>query len=281
MFSLRGKTAVVTGGGRGIGAGIALALAEQGADVVIAGRTRGPLEETAEAVRAKGAGVRVVEADITSFEGIEGIVKMATEAFGYIDCWVNNAGSARWQDVGRLINLTEDQWDRVVDLNLKWNFFCAQAAARVMTRGGSIINISSRAGSGPSPRQGNYGAAKAGLDALTGTMAVEWGHLGIRANGLALGVVPVDRAPSSAAPERRAPQASDGMGASPLALTPIRRNGTPADVGALCAYLASDEASWITGVVIPVNGGNRIPGGLVQYLAWVNEKLDREGAAAS
>ena len=150
MFSLQGKTVVVTGGGRGIGRGISRAMAKAGADVVITGRSPGPLAETAEELRALGTRVTVVACDIMGFDGINQIVDAALAGPGnYIDCWVNNAGSASAGDVGRMLVMDEGMWDRVVDLNLKWTFFAAQAAARTMTRGGSIVNISSRSGSQP------------------------------------------------------------------------------------------------------------------------------------
>src|SRR5205823_5975356 len=128
-------------------------------------------------------------ADVTLADDRNRLAAAALEAFGYVDCWVNNAGSAAKEDVGRLLDLTESQWDHVVDVNLKATFFCAQAAARAMTRGGSIINMSSRSGSQPNPMTGQYGAAKAGVENLTATMAVEWGHRGIRVNAVAPGVV--------------------------------------------------------------------------------------------
>ena len=184
-----------------------------------------------------------VPTDITSHDGIGGLVGAALGEFGAIDCWVNNAGSANASDVGPLIDLTESQWDAVVDLNLKWTFFAAQAAAREMVgRGGSIVNISSRSGSQPCPMTGQYGAAKAGVESLTATMAVEWGHHGIRVNAVAPGLVPTEDslAPGGtlSKPSRIARQVST---------VPLRRLGTPDDIGAACAFLASDESAWITG----------------------------------
>ena len=189
MFELAGKTAVVTGGGRGIGRGITLALAAAGANVVLAGRTAEPLESAAEQARALGVTAVPVVADITVREDLDRLAAAGHEPSGYIDCWVNNAGSSRPQDVGPLLDLTEAQWDAVTDTNLKWTFFACQAAARAMSGGGTIINLSSRSGSQPNPMTGQYGAAKAGLENLTATMAVEWGHLGVRVNAVAPGVV--------------------------------------------------------------------------------------------
>lgn len=264
MFSLQGKAVVVTGGGRGIGKGISLAMARAGADVVLTGRTREPLDQTADQVRALDVRALVLPGDINSLEHQAQIVRDAQQMFGYIDCWVNNAGSARKEDVGRLIDLTEQQWDAVVDLNLKSTFFACQAAARAMSRGGSIINISSRSGSQPNPMTGQYGAAKAGVDNLTATMAVEWGHIGIRVNAVAPGVVLTEESGSMSSKSRMRRQ---------IETVPLRRLGTVDDVGPLCVYLASDEASWITGTVIPVTGGSRIPVGYLSYLHHINEQL--------
>jgi len=264
VFDLSGKCVVVTGGGRGIGRGITRAMARAGAAVVVAGRSAGPLAEAADEARRLGASALDVPTDITDPEQVAALVSRAGAAFGAIDCWVNNAGSARPGDVGALIDLDEAQWDAVVDLNLKWTFFAAQAAARAMPRGGSIINISSRSGSQPNPMTGQYGAAKAGLDNLTATMAVEWGHLGIRVNGVAPGVVEIESSTSMTKSSRRRRQ---------LETIPLRRLGTVDDVGPLCVYLASDEAAWVTGEVIQIHGGSRIPVGYLTYLHHVNERL--------
>jgi NAD(P)-dependent dehydrogenase (short-subunit alcohol dehydrogenase family) len=265
VFDLEGKAVVVTGGGRGIGRGITHAMARAGANVVVAARAAEPLREAVAEARALGVEAFEVPTDVTRPDDVAALVTRTLEAFGALDCWVNNAGSARAEDAGRLIDLTEQQWDAVVDLNLKWTFFAAQAAARAMTGGGSIINISSRSGSQPNPLTGHYGAAKAGVDNLTATMAVEWGHLGIRVNAVAPGAV-VTEAPVAALarPSRRRRQ---------VEAIPLRRLGTVDDIGALCVYLASDEAAWLTGEVIQITGGSRIPVGYLTYLHHINEQL--------
>lgn len=261
MFSLAGKAVVVTGGGRGIGRGISTAMAEAGAAVVVSGRTVEPLNETvAEIIRAGGRAV-AVPCDITSHEDIATLVARAEQEYGYIDAWVNNAGSASPSDNGPLLELDEGQWDRVVDLNLKWTFFAAQAAAKAMVRGGSIINITSRSASQPCPMTGQYGAAKAGVESLTATMAVEWGHLGIRVNAIAPGVVLVDGLTTMVSDSRRKRQ---------IETVPLRRLGTPDDIGPLAVYFASDESAWVSGTVVQVTGGSRIPIGLLAYLRRVN-----------
>lgn len=273
MFSLKNKTVVVTGGGRGIGRGISLAMAEAGANVVICGRTDSVLQSTAEECRALGAKALVVVTDITSFDGINRMVELAQETFGYIHAWVNNAGSADAGDVGRLLDIDEGQWDRVVDLNMKWSFFAAQAAARAMTEGGSIINISSRTGSQPCPMTGQYGAAKAGLESLTATMAVEWGHRGIRVNAIAPGVVATETATGTMAKESRKRRQIETV--------PLRRLGKVEDVGPLAVYLASDESSWTSGTVIQVTGGSRIPVGTLSFLHHINREMEAKEAEAA
>jgi NAD(P)-dependent dehydrogenase (short-subunit alcohol dehydrogenase family) len=264
MFDLAGKAVVVTGGGRGIGRGITRAMAKAGARVVVAGRSPGPLRDAATEARSLGADAIDLPTDITHPDEVAALVARTLETFGTLDCWVNNAGSANKEDVGRLIDLDERQWDAVVDLNMKWTFFAAQAAAKAMTGGGSIINISSRSGSQPNPMTGQYGAAKAGLENLTATMAVEWGHLKIRVNAVAPGVVLTEAPAAMDRPSRRRRQ---------LETIPLRRLGTVDDVGALCVYLASDEAAWVTGEVIQIHGGSRIPVGYLTYLHHVNERL--------
>jgi 3-oxoacyl-[acyl-carrier protein] reductase len=240
-------------------------MAKSGANVVLAGRSATPLEQTASELEELGAQSLVVPTDVIRAQDLANLISKTLQTFDHLDCWVNNAGSARNEDVSALIDLTEDQWDAVVNLNLKWTFFAGQAAARVMTGGGCIINISSRSGSQPNPMTGHYGAAKAGIDNLTATMAVEWGHLGIRVNAVAPGAV-MTEAPVAAMdrPSRRRRQ---------VETIPLRRLGHVDDVGWLCVYLASDEAAWITGEVIQMTGGSRIPVGYLTYLHHVNQRL--------
>ena len=269
MFSLEGKTAVITGGGRGIGRGIALAYAKCGANLVLTGRAAEVLEVAAADLRGIGAEVLILPGDITDLAEIHHIAERAQERFGYIDCWVNNAGSAAPADVGRLIDLTEKQFDNVVDLNFKAAFFAAQAAARAMTRGGSIINITSRSASQPCPITGHYGGSKAAMESLTATMSVEWGHLGIRVNAIAPGLVLTERSSSADSPSRQKRQAET---------VPLRRLGHVDDIAGLAVYFAADESAWVTGQVVQVNGGSRLPVGLLTYLHRINREMDEREA---
>lgn len=270
MFSLEGKTVVVTGGGRGIGRGISRAMAQAGAHVVLAGRSKEPLDATADEIRAMGREALPLVVDITSHEGIAALSEQAQARFGYIHAWVNNAGSASAGDVGPLLDLDEGQWDRVVDLNFKWTFFACQAAARAMTEGGSIINITSRTASQPCPMTGQYGAAKAGVESLTATMAVEWGHRQIRINAIAPGVVLTENSTSMAKESTRRRQ---------IETVPLRRLGQVEDVGGLAVYFAADESAWVSGTVVQVAGGSRIPIGTLSYLHHINRKMEEQEAA--
>jgi NAD(P)-dependent dehydrogenase (short-subunit alcohol dehydrogenase family) len=277
VFDLSGKTVVVTGGGQGIGRGIVQSMAQAGGNVVIAGRTAATLEESAAVAREHGVQAWPVVTDLTQPGDIDRLVAAALELGGTIDCWVNNAGSARNEDVGPLMTLREDQWDAVVDLNLKWTFFACQAAARVMqdNGGGSIINISSRSGSQPCPMTGQYGAAKAGVENLTATMAVEWGHLGIRVNAVAPGVVVTPEHLTSGSMK------TEGRRRRQIESVPLRRLGTVEDVGPLCVFLAADESSWITGDVIQVTGGSRIPVGYLTYMYRITQQLAEQDASSN
>lgn len=268
MFSLHGKTVVVTGGGKGIGRGIALALARCGAQVVISGRDAQALQSTVAELLVLGepwgARALAVPGDITRGADRQSLVDTTLQAFGAIHGWINNAGSAAPADVGPLADIDEGQWDRVIDLNLKSAFFAAQAAARAMVQGGSIVNISSRSASYPNPGTGHYGAAKAALENLTRTMAAEWGHRGIRVNAVAPGVVMTDElARTLNTPERIRRQVDT---------VPLQRLGTPDDIGPLCAYLVSDASGWTSGALIPVNGGSFVPMGYLSYLHRVNSQ---------
>jgi 3-oxoacyl-[acyl-carrier protein] reductase len=273
MFDLTGKTVVVTGGGRGLGRWMGFSVAEAGASVVVAGRNEAHIASAAQEIREMGRQAIHVRTDVTVAADIARLVDSAISEYGYIDCWINNAGSADNDDVGPLLDLDEGQWDRVVDLNLKWSFFACQAAARAMTRGGSIILISSKSGSVASPMIGHYAASKAGIESLMATMAVEWGHRNIRVNAIAPGTVltPGSNNGVMEAASRRLRQ---------MQAIPLRRLGMPQDVAPLCVYLAADESSWVTGNVVQVTGGSRVGVGYLSYLHHANKDLEIEDAAA-
>ena len=246
MFDLGGKVALVTGASRGLGRAIALALAAQGADVAINYRDNA---EAAEAVAAEaretGRKALVVQGDTSAGrEACEAIVKAALDAFGRVDILVNNAGITR---DNLLMRMDADEWNAVLDTNLSGPFWMTRAIARPMVkaRGGRIINMSSAAGRMGNPGQANYAAAKAGLIGLTKTTARELASRGITCNALAPGLIETDLTAGMPAAATEAIRS----------LTPMGYVGSVADVAAAAVYLASDEARYVTGQVLGIDGG--------------------------
>lgn len=267
MFALTGKSCVVTGASRGIGRAIALAYADQGADVVLAARSRGDLESLRAEIEGKGRRAVVQPTDVTDTRQLSAAAEAARRAFGRLDVWVNNAGGdtsipggwAEWLDI------TEEGWERMLALNLKAQVFGAQAAARVMreTGGGSIVFLSSIDSLYAAPGgEGIYGACKAAINNITQTMAVELGQHKIRVNAIAPAVVDTPlTAPWLATPADRTLRS---------AFYPLRRVGQPADVAAAAVYFASDEAAWVSGAVLLVSGGAVVTSDPYRYLMRVN-----------
>ena len=244
-FRLDGQVAVVTGAGKGIGRGIALCLAEAGADVVVSARTRADLEQVADAVRAKGRRAAVVPADVTEGEQLEPLVA-AAEELGPLSIWVNNAGGLPDATPRYLSRTPEDRWDAQIDLNLKAVWMGAVRAAATM-ESGSIINISSRAAMGPQLKNGPYGASKAAVNSLTQTLAAELAPL-IRVNAVAPGPIPTENFNQSTNfPEDKPIEKLIGV--------PLGRLGAPEDIGHAVVFMASPAASWVTGQCLYVTGG--------------------------
>jgi NAD(P)-dependent dehydrogenase (short-subunit alcohol dehydrogenase family) len=250
--SYAGRRVLVTGGGRGIGRAIALAMGARGAAVAVAGRTPGPLRETARDLGELGAASAVIQADLTDDAQAGQLVGETVAAIGGIDILVNNAGG--WGDtpgaVGPILEATPEGFDFVFRLNVRSPLFLTIAAAKAMIgqgTGGCVLNIASVDGLAPAPTEALYGAAKSAVLSFTGTLAYELGPHGIRVNSIAPGVIETEMtAPWLATPEQRADRAS---------FYPISRIGTPADVAAAAVFLCSPEASWISGVTLPVCGG--------------------------
>lgn len=244
-FRLDGQVAVVTGAGKGIGRGIALCLAEAGADVVVSARTRADLEEVADAVRAKGRRAEVVPADVTEGEQLEPLIAVARE-LGDLSIWVNNAGGLPDATPRYLTRTPEDRWDAQLDLNLKAVWMGAVRAAAAM-ESGSIINISSRAAMGPQLKNGPYGASKAAVNSLTQTLAAELAPK-IRVNAVAPGPIPTENFNQST-------NFPEGKPIEKLIGVPLGRLGAPEDIGHAVVFMASPAASWITGQCLYVTGG--------------------------
>jgi NAD(P)-dependent dehydrogenase (short-subunit alcohol dehydrogenase family) len=251
-FALDGGVAVVTGAGRGIGEGIAIGLAEAGCDVVLTARRENEIEAVAERVRALGRRALAVPGDITDGEFVDQLADRSKQEMGKVTLWVSNAGGADDRTPRHLADMPDRQWDYQMDLNLRAVFTGARAAARVLTDGGSIINISSGAALKPSPNNGPYAVAKAGVDSLTRTMSTELAPRGIRVNGVAPGPVPTEVFMEFfGASEEDIPKLGKKLG------IPLGRLGTPEDVANAVVFLASEASSWVTGQTLLVNGGNR------------------------
>ncbi len=247
LFSLEGEVAVVTGGGRGIGEGIARTLAAAGAKVVIAARRTDEIEAVATSIRLAGGEAIAVTTDVTDGDAVEALALAAIRAFGKLTIWVNNAGGSP----ARLpmTELRRDDWDDCIALNLTAVWVGITTAARHMTTG-SIINISSGAGSGPVPGSGHYGAAKAAVNSLTQTASAELAPR-IRVNGIAPGAVPTEIFKTALGIRTE----EDLAEAEARWNIPMQRFGTPLDMGAAVLFLCSPGASWITGEMLRVGGG--------------------------
>ncbi len=241
---LQGKVALVTGASRGIGRAIALRLAQEGATVGINYRTsREEAEEVAQCVRELGVEPKLLHADVSRPDQVEAMFQ-ALDVLGGVDILVNNAGVTR---DGLLMRMSEDDWDEVMNVNLRGAFLCCRAAARPMVRKrwGRIINMASVVGLAGNPGQSNYAASKAGLIGLTRTLARELASRNITVNAIAPGFIETDIVATLSEEARnhirwRIPM--DGF-------------GTPEDVAAAAAFLASDGARYITGQTIGVDGG--------------------------
>ena len=244
MNDFADKTAVVTGAGSGIGKAIALELASRGCDVAVCGRRLDPVRATAAEIEALGRRAYAASADVSSGESVAAFVADVVKAFGHIDILVNNAGVTR---DNLLIRMSEEEWDAVLGTNLKGAFLFSKAVARPMMkqRSGAIVNISSVVGLIGNPGQCNYAASKAGLIALTQSMAKELASRNIRVNAVAPGFIVSQM--TDAIP--------DDLKGAMLAQIPAGRFGEAADIAKAVAFLAGPDASYITGQTLSVNGG--------------------------
>lgn len=245
-FSLAGKTALVTGAGRGIGRGLALALAEAGADVALNSRTEAQLNRVAREIEARQRRAVVLPGDVSTAAEARAIVERAVQALGQLDVLVNAAGMAIR---GPAEDVTEDQYERMVGVNLRGTYFACQAAGRhMLARGtGSIVNIASLTTSLGLPLRSVYAATKGAVGQLTKTLAVEWAARGVRVNAIAPGwiLTPLTQ------PLHDNPQESRWI----VGRTPMGRWGRPEDLAGAAIYLASPASAFMTGQVLYVDGG--------------------------
>jgi 3-oxoacyl-[acyl-carrier protein] reductase len=241
---MHNRVAFVTGASRGIGKACALALAEAGARVAVAARQRDKLEEVAAEIRGRAREAYVVELDLASDESIKSAFSVTAKEFGRIDILVNNAGITR---DNLALRMKREDWTAVLETNLTGSFRAIQQVLQGMMRErwGRIINITSVVGQAGNPGQANYAASKAGLIGLTKTMAQEMASRQITVNAVAPGMIETDMTAGLSQEVRE----------KALAAIPLKRFGTAADVAAAVRFLASEEAGYITGQVLAVNGG--------------------------
>ena len=243
-MNFKDKTALITGSGSGIGRSIALLLAESGANLVINDVSKENAEATANEIQKLGRQSIAITGNVSNRDDVQAMFEQIQSQFGSVDVLVNNAGITR---DGFLIKMTEDQWDQVMDVNLKGVFNCCQYAAMLMSakQYGKIVNIASASAQMGNIGQVNYAASKGGVISLTKTLAKELAQFNINVNAVAPGFI---ETPMTA----RVP---DKVKEHLLRQIPLRRAGTPEDVAQAVCFLASDEAAYITGQVLSCNGG--------------------------
>jgi 2-deoxy-D-gluconate 3-dehydrogenase len=244
LFDLTGRVAIVTGANTGIGQGIAIALAEAGADVALVGRS--PADETAEKVAATGRRAVQVGADLSTIAPVQEVVDRTLADLGRLDILVNNAGTIRRADA---VDFTEADWDVVIDTNLKSVFFLCQAAGRHMIGQGrgKIVNIASMLSFQGGIRVPSYTASKSGVGGLTKLLANEWAAKGVNVNAIAPGYIATNNTAALQADETRNRQILERI--------PAARWGDPSDLGGAAIFLASDASNYVNGHILAVDGG--------------------------
>lgn len=243
-MKLKDKVALITGGARGIGREIAITFAREGADIVVADVNLEATQKTAAEIEALGRKALALEMDVTDLAKVEAGVNKILDKFGKVDILINNAGITK---DNLILRMSQVEWDAVINVNLKGTFNCIKAVSRPMIkqRSGKIVSIASIIGLMGNPGQANYAASKAGIIALTKTVAKELSSRNINANAVAPGFIQTDM--TASLPEN--------VRAKMLEAIPLGKLGMPLDVANVCLFLASEDASYITGQVITVDGG--------------------------
>ncbi|MDX2236345.1 MAG: glucose 1-dehydrogenase [Hyphomonadaceae bacterium] len=249
QFRLDGKVALVTGGGKGIGRGVALAFAACGADVAVLARRAGDVEAVADEIRALGRRAIGISGDVLLEDTLPASLDRTIAELGAIDIMVNNAGGNLDRKQHPLPTITMQKWDEQIALNLRHKFQGAQQAAARMPKGGRVINIVSVAALRPSPGFGAYSAANAAVIAMTRTLAVELGPVGVTVNCIAPGIVFTEMLSESLNMD----EAAARMAFAPT--IPLGRLGSAEDIAAAAVYFASPAAGWVTGQCLSVAGG--------------------------
>jgi NAD(P)-dependent dehydrogenase (short-subunit alcohol dehydrogenase family) len=265
MLSYEGKRAIVTGAGRGIGRAISILLARQGAAVTLTSRTKTELDAVAEEIRAGGGTAFVRPCDASDADALESLIHDSAAEMGGLEVLVNNAGGGELSWFGPIEDTGHSEFDAIMRLNLRGPFFACTRAVKEMTgRGtrGAILNIVSIDGLFPAPGEAVYGAAKAAMVSVTEALAVEVGHHGIRVNAIAPSLIDTPLVASwVATPEQRQERSS---------YFPINRIGTAEDIANAAAFLCSDEAAWISGIVILVAGGQQATSDVFRWVRGHN-----------
>ena len=249
MTRLVGKVALITGGGTGIGRATALAFAREGAKVAVVGRRLETLLDVVKVVKEAGGDAIAVCCDVSRAADVQSAVRKVAETFGKLNVLVNNAGVLH---VSTIEEIPEDEWDRLIDANLKGPFLMCRAALPEFRKvgGGAIVNVGSVLGLVAMKKRAAYCASKGGVTLLTKAIAIDHGHENIRANCICPSIVETELVSQLF-------NTPDGDRAKRerLATIPLGRMGRPTDVAELAVYLASDESSWLTGAAIPIDGG--------------------------